>query len=164
MFAISIIILVLALNAEISSGYHRNLLRTGQQLRIHKTHVNLNSITLSTSKYTGDEMILKRDSPVNEQSSNMSDEEEESEEEDDDKETESASESSTVIVEADLSPQISLIKQGLNISSSLNGTDVRVGIIMARWNADIIQGLYKVVIIQSSFFFIVIIISACYFI
>ena len=40
--------------------------------------------------------------------------------------------------------QISLLKQGLNISTFLNGSDVRVGILMARWNADIISGLYKV--------------------
>eukprot|EP01035_Chromulina_nebulosa_P020119 gene20119-26125_t len=38
---------------------------------------------------------------------------------------------------------ISPIKQGLNISTNINGSDVRVGIIMSRWNADIIDGLYK---------------------
>lgn len=72
------------------------------------------------------------------------DDEEEGEESE---EEESAAESSAEVeVSADtaMDAQISLIKQGLNISSFLNGSDVRVGIIMARWNADIIQGLYKV--------------------
>ena len=75
-------------------------------------------------------------------SPNLSDEEEEGGE---GEEEESSEESSPASVEVgDDSPQISLIKQGLNISSSMNGSDVRVGIIMARWNADVIQGLYKV--------------------
>eukprot|EP01031_Cornospumella_fuschlensis_P027982 gene27982-33790_t len=39
-------------------------------------------------------------------------------------------------------PQVSLIKEGVKFPTSFNGTNVRVGIIMARWNADIIQGLY----------------------
>jgi len=39
--------------------------------------------------------------------------------------------------------QISLLKEGFKATELLNGTDVRVGIIMARWNADIISGLYK---------------------
>jgi len=39
---------------------------------------------------------------------------------------------------------ISSLKEGIEILKNLNGSDVRVGIIMARWNADIIQGLYQV--------------------
>lgn len=40
---------------------------------------------------------------------------------------------------------ISSLKEGLELlKNNLNGSDVRVGIIMARWNADIVQGLYKV--------------------
>ena len=39
---------------------------------------------------------------------------------------------------------ISSLKEGLELLKNLNGSDVRVGIIMARWNADIVQGLYKV--------------------
>jgi len=34
-------------------------------------------------------------------------------------------------------------KEGLSFTTKLNGSDVRVGIIMARWNADIIEGLYE---------------------
>ena len=39
---------------------------------------------------------------------------------------------------------ISSVKEGFELPKHLNGSDVRVGIIMARWNADIVQGLYKV--------------------
>lgn len=39
---------------------------------------------------------------------------------------------------------ISLVKEGVNFSSVLNGSDVRVGIIATRWNNDIISGLAKV--------------------
>lgn len=39
----------------------------------------------------------------------------------------------------------SMVKEGLSFTgAALNGSDVRVGILMARWNADIVQGLYKV--------------------
>jgi 6,7-dimethyl-8-ribityllumazine synthase len=37
---------------------------------------------------------------------------------------------------------ISAVKEGIKQLTNLNGSDVRVGIIMARWNADIITGLY----------------------
>ena len=39
-------------------------------------------------------------------------------------------------------PALSLEKEGITFST-LNGSDVRVGIIMSRWNADVVQGLYK---------------------
>ena len=39
-------------------------------------------------------------------------------------------------------PALSLEKEGISFSS-LNGSDVRVGIIMSRWNADVVQALYK---------------------
>ena len=38
---------------------------------------------------------------------------------------------------------ISSEKEGVAFPTNINGTDVRVGIIMARWNSDIINGLYK---------------------
>ena len=38
---------------------------------------------------------------------------------------------------------MSVFKEGINFPTSVNGSDVRVGIIMARWNADVISGLYK---------------------
>mmetsp|Transcript_31780 Transcript_31780/g.53608 ORF Transcript_31780/g.53608 Transcript_31780/m.53608 type:complete len:277 (-) Transcript_31780:427-1257(-) len=38
---------------------------------------------------------------------------------------------------------ISAIKEGIKPPENLNGSDVRVGIIMSRWNADIITGLYQ---------------------
>lgn len=40
-------------------------------------------------------------------------------------------------------PEISVTKEGIKFASAINGSDVRVGIIMARWNADIIGGLYS---------------------
>jgi hypothetical protein len=40
---------------------------------------------------------------------------------------------------------ISLMKASPSSDASINGSDVRVGIIMARWNADVVQNLYKVV-------------------
>ena len=40
--------------------------------------------------------------------------------------------------------EMSLIKQGIKFPSKLDGSEVRVGIIMARWNDDVIQGLYNV--------------------
>ena len=39
---------------------------------------------------------------------------------------------------------MSVIKEGIKPLLNINGSDVRVGIIMARWNADVILGLYKV--------------------
>ena len=39
---------------------------------------------------------------------------------------------------------MSTVKEGIMFPTTLNGTDVRVGIIMARWNNDIVAGLYKV--------------------
>lgn len=44
------------------------------------------------------------------------------------------------LIEADMS----VIKEGIKPLGNINGSDVRVGIIMARWNADVISGLYKV--------------------
>jgi hypothetical protein len=40
-------------------------------------------------------------------------------------------------------PDMSAIKDGLK-QADVNGSDVRVGIIMAKCNAGIVQGLYKV--------------------
>ena len=37
-----------------------------------------------------------------------------------------------------------LSKEQASFDKSLNGSDVRVGIIMARWNEDVIKNLYKV--------------------
>jgi len=64
---------------------------------------------------------------------------EEDEEEDEEESAEESSESAAVIVE----DGPSVFKEGIKFGASINGSDVRVGIIMARWNADIIQGLYK---------------------
>jgi 6,7-dimethyl-8-ribityllumazine synthase len=58
------------------------------------------------------------------------------EEEDDDEDEETKPTLSTD------APVISLEKEGV-IFSTLNGSDVRVGILMCRWNSDIVQGLYK---------------------
>ena len=75
----------------------------------------------------------------------------ENDESDDDEDSEDSDSSQTENSTADVAQisepaqEISLIKQGLNISTILNGSDVRVGIIMARWNSDIINGLYNVI-------------------
>lgn len=44
--------------------------------------------------------------------------------------------------------EMSTVKEGIMFPTTLNGSDVRVGIIMARWNSDIIAGLYKVTTLQ----------------
>lgn len=59
-----------------------------------------------------------------------------SDEEDDDQ----AQQALATVIEADMS----VIKEGIKPLCNVNGSDVRVGIIMARWNADVITGLYKV--------------------
>jgi len=66
--------------------------------------------------------------------------EEEGEEEGDDEED--AVPTPNPVIEDD-SGVVSPFKEGISFPTSLNGSDVRVGIIMARWNADIIGGLYK---------------------
>jgi hypothetical protein len=66
----------------------------------------------------------------------LSDEEEEEEPEAPPATTEAPSETSE---------GMSSVKEGIMFPTTLNGTDVRVGIIMARWNSDIIAGLYKVI-------------------
>ena len=143
MLTLSIFLLVLTLTPEIVTCFNRNPLRQGA-LCIRMRELNLNSINTVSNEYSNN--IQFNDESFSNRSPKMSDEEEpKPAEDDDDEEEESSSESSSdVVVESDSSPQISLLKQGLNISTNLNGSDVRVGIIMARWNADIIQGLYKV--------------------
>jgi 6,7-dimethyl-8-ribityllumazine synthase len=74
-----------------------------------------------------------------------SDEEESEEEEEEEEEGEG---DATVAVPVILPQEaetdaLSLMKEGIKFPTTLNGTDVRIGIIMARWNADIITGLYK---------------------
>lgn len=71
----------------------------------------------------------------------LSDEEEEEEggEEGEEGDEETVQTPNPIIEDAPLS----LFKEGISFGSSVNGSDVRVGIIMARWNADVISGLYK---------------------
>ena len=66
----------------------------------------------------------------------MSDEEEEEEEPE--------APPTTTDAPGENSDGMSTVKEGIMFPTTLNGTDVRVGIIMARWNNDIIAGLYKV--------------------
>ena len=71
--------------------------------------------------------------------SRFSDEEEEGEEEEGQGEETSA----PILIDAP-EEEISPFKEGISFSNAnINGSEVRVGIIMARWNADIISGLYK---------------------
>ena len=69
----------------------------------------------------------------------LSDEEEDEEEGGEEGDEESVPTPNPIIEDAPLS----LFKEGIAFGTSLNGSDVRVGIIMARWNADVISGLYK---------------------
>jgi hypothetical protein len=81
----------------------------------------------------------------------VADEEEEGEEtedEDDDEEPEEGNSPQTTDAPSEGDGSISLLKQGINFPTTLNGSDVRVGIIMARWNNDIIEGLYQVTSLQ----------------
>ena len=64
------------------------------------------------------------------------------EEEEEEEEEESVDDSSASAVEI-VEDGPSIFKEGIKFGANINGSDVRVGIIMARWNADIIQGLYK---------------------
>lgn len=41
-----------------------------------------------------------------------------------------------------LAPEISLDKEGIKFGE-VNGSDVRIGIIMAKWNTDVVEGLYR---------------------
>lgn len=81
------------------------------------------------------------------QGSNIMAMEEDDEDEDNDEEqpeTSQSSEDSVSVLEVSEEPKISLLKEGIKFPTKLDGSDVRVGIIMCRWNADVIQGLYKV--------------------
>ena len=89
------------------------------------THVN--SIATNMVSYTTPSEMFS-------QFHRMSDEEEEEEQEEQPTTTDAPGETS----------EISTVKEGIMFPTTLNGTDVRVGIIMARWNNDIIAGLYKV--------------------
>lgn len=71
----------------------------------------------------------------------MSDEEQEEEEEEE--EEEGSSEQAAAVELPPSDAAMSLIKEGVRFPTTFNGTNVRVGIIMARWNADVIQGLYN---------------------
>jgi hypothetical protein len=70
----------------------------------------------------------------------LSDEEEEEEEEAAPATTEAPEETTS---------GMSLIKEGVNFSAPMNGSDVRVGIIATKWNADVISGLAKVIPLLS---------------
>ena len=75
-----------------------------------------------------------------------------SDEDSDDEEEEEETPTETLSVDTALAPDISNFKEGIKFTSQLNGSDVRVGIIMAKWNADIIEGLYKVIYKTDSLF------------
>ena len=81
-------------------------------------------------------MVTEYSTPSELFSTIMSDEEEEEEEPEAPPTTTDAPGEST--------EGMSTVKEGIMFPTTLNGTDVRVGIIMARWNNDIIGGLYKV--------------------
>ena len=63
---------------------------------------------------------------------------------DEEEEEEPEAPPATTDAPAENSEGMSTMKEGIMFPTTLNGSDVRVGIIMARWNSDIIAGLYKV--------------------
>ena len=63
---------------------------------------------------------------------------------DEEEEEEPEAPPATTDAPAETNDGMSSVKEGIMFPTTLNGTDVRVGIIMARWNSDIIAGLYKV--------------------
>ena len=63
---------------------------------------------------------------------------------DEEEEEEPEAPPATTDAPAENSEGMSTVKEGIMFPTTLNGSDVRVGIIMARWNSDIIAGLYKV--------------------
>lgn len=67
----------------------------------------------------------------------------EDEEDEDEDEEGNGSVQEVPIVSSTSNAGVELVK-GVLFPSALNGSDVRVGIIMTRWNPEIIQGLYKV--------------------
>jgi hypothetical protein len=68
-----------------------------------------------------------------------------SDDEDDEEEEESEPAAAPAIIEDGSNSMggMSPLKAGIQFPTSLNGSEVRVGIIMARWNGDVVQGLYK---------------------
>lgn len=86
--------------------------------------------------------------------SNEEDGDDEGEDEEDDEDEEgNGSVQEVPIVSSTSNAGVELVK-GVLFPSVLNGSDVRVGIIMTRWNPEIIQGLYKVsAFCSKSFFF-----------
>jgi 6,7-dimethyl-8-ribityllumazine synthase len=60
--------------------------------------------------------------------------------EEEDDEEEKPAQSEPIVIEDE---PMSIFKEGIKFPTNVNGSDVRVGIIMARWNGDVIQGLYK---------------------
>eukprot|EP00596_Hydrurales_sp_CCMP1899_P002637 CAMPEP_0119033352 /NCGR_PEP_ID=MMETSP1177-20130426/400_1 /TAXON_ID=2985 /ORGANISM="Ochromonas sp, Strain CCMP1899" /LENGTH=258 /DNA_ID=CAMNT_0006990035 /DNA_START=228 /DNA_END=1004 /DNA_ORIENTATION=+ len=91
-----------------------------------KSSIVPSSVQMSSSSYIS--------SSPSQLFSQMSDEEEEEEEE---------AQAGTTDAPGESQGEISGVKEGIMFPTSLNGTDVRVGIIMGRWNSDIIAGLYK---------------------
>jgi hypothetical protein len=73
-----------------------------------------------------------------------SDEEDNNDEDSEEEEEEESAPIMTDTPDSVIDASISLVKEGVNFSAALNGSDVRVGIIATRWNNDIISGLSKV--------------------
>eukprot|EP01041_Mallomonas_annulata_P006681 gene6681-13536_t len=84
---------------------------------------------------------MTKNSNINYETVNVSpitnDEEEEDGEEEESTEPDTTS-TAPIVIDGE-----TIMKEAAAFASSLNGSDVRVGIIMARWNEDIIKNLYK---------------------
>lgn len=109
-----------------ASVNQKNAVSSG--FRVNSIRVNSVATQMSNSPYTSS-------TPSELFTHIMSDEEEEEEPEAPPTTTDAPAERS----------EVSSVKEGIMFPTTLNGTDVRVGIIMARWNNDIIAGLYKVI-------------------
>lgn len=141
-------------------GFSRTFVHTKRLVRQQCQFYNSNNLAVDPIQFALlSQPSRLRDVPaaVSVSNNRILSEEEESEGEEDEEEEEGPKTAFEEGIVPAATQEISLIKQGLNISSFLNGSDVRVGIIMARWNSDIIQGLYKVIFTSRhsgiSFFF-----------
>lgn len=141
MNALSIILLLSILLSHLLTDiicYHKLTTFSSNHLyRIATSNNNIHSSLYSTSAIANNHNTLAGSI----KSLNIRNGEDDDEEGDDEEEEEAAvqPEQQTIVSEE----TISLYKEGIKFPTLMNSSDVRVGIIMARWNADIINGLYK---------------------
>ena len=160
MFMLWIVVLIALFRCEVGDAF---LLLPLQRFRHHFSAAS--SAVVSTLPYTYKQDIMTSSPSLHPLRMNRlmmmqkmvtieanEEEDDDGDDDDDDEEEEEEEEEGGHSVVSDDAPAIleeaqdsmSLEKEGIKFSSALNGSDVRIGIIMGRWNADVIQGLYKV--------------------